>query len=102
MRLITCPADVVVKLDDGEKEFPFKKTLVAHLDNYGELKTVSQIREAQKVIDAIEAGNGTIALEDTQYDLLAAACKRVIYIPRVTRQLIAYYDAIDKAEEVKK
>jgi len=102
MKIITCPPDVMVKFDDGEKEFPFKKALILHLDNYGELKTVSQIREAQKVIDAIEAGNGTIALEDSQYDLLAAACKRVIYHPRVTRQLFSYYDAIEKAESVKK
>lgn len=102
MKIITVPVDVVVKLGEESKEFPFKKALILHLDCYGELKTISQIREAAKVIDAIEAGNGTITLEDTQYDLLSAACKKTVYHPLVVRQLFAYYDAVENAEEIKK
>ena len=99
MKIITVPADVIVKLGEGKDspDFTFKKALIVHLDNYGELKTVSQVREAAKIIDAIEAGNGTIALEDAQFDILAAACKKNVYHPTVTRQLLSYYDAVEGA-----
>jgi hypothetical protein len=103
MKIITVPKEVTVTLEGMEpKEFPFKKALILHLDNYGDLKTISQIRDAQKVIDAIEAGNGTISLEDKQYELLAAACKGRVYHPTVTRQLLSYYSAVEAAEDVEK
>ena len=102
MKIITVPADVKVKLGEEEREFPFKAALIAHLDNYVEIKTISQSREAQKVIDAIEAGNGTISLEDSQYTLLSSACKSRVYHNAITRQILSYYDAVEKAEEVKK
>ena len=102
MKIITVPADVTVKIGDEEKEVPFKTALILHLDVYPEIKTISQSREAKKVMDAIEAGNGTIALEDAQYALLSAACKNRAYPQIYTRQMFSYYDAIDAAEEVKK
>ena len=103
MKIITVPASVNVTIEGIEpKEFPFKKALITHLDSYGELKTISQIRDAQKVIDAIEAGNGTITLEDKQYELLAAACKAKVYHSAITRQLISFYDAVEKAQDVGK
>lgn len=97
MKIITVPPDVKVKLGEEEKEFPFKTALILHLDNYPEIKTISQSREAVKVIDAIEKGNGTIALEDKQYEILAAACKNRVYHGTITRQLLSYYDAVDAA-----
>ena len=97
MKIITVPSDVKVKLGEEEREFPFKAALIAHLDNYVDLKTISQSREASKVIDAIEKGNGTISLEDKQYEILSAACKNRVYHQAITRQLLSYYDAIDAA-----
>lgn len=102
MKIITVPKDVKVKVGEEEKVFPFKESLIFHLDNYAEIKSVSQLRDAQKVIDAIEAGNGTISLEDEQFKLLKAACDKMCYRPVIARQLISYYDALEKAEEVKK
>jgi hypothetical protein len=102
VKIITVPQEITVKLGTEEKGFPFKTTLISHLDSYGELKTVSQVRDAAKIIDAIEAGNGTIALEDAQFDILAAACKKAVYHPAITRQLLSYYDAMDTAQDVKK
>ena len=99
MKIITVPADVTVKLPGVEerKVYSFKEALILHMDNYVDLKTISQSREASKVIDAIEKGNGTISLEDKQYEILAAACKNRVYHQTITRQLLSYYDAIDAA-----
>ena len=106
MKIVKVPADInatgIGVNGKEEKIFSFKEALTFHLDNYGEIKTISMTRQSQKVIDAIEAGNGTIVLEDADYDLLKAACSKVVYIPRVTRQLFAFYDAVDHPEEVKK
>ena len=102
MKIITVPEKAVIKDEKGapvELDIPFKTFLIAHIDSYGETKTVSQLRQAQKVIDAVESGNGTIALEDEQYKLLKAACEKIVYRPVVSRQLIAYYDAVEKASE---
>lgn len=93
MRIITVPAEITVK----DKAFPFKEVLVMHLDNYVELKTVSQSRDAAKIIDKIEAANGTLSLEDAQYDILKAACAKVVYVPYITRHLLGYYDAVEGA-----
>jgi tRNA A37 threonylcarbamoyladenosine synthetase subunit TsaC/SUA5/YrdC len=99
VKIIKVPADVVVKLPGVEegKAFPFKEALILHLDSYVELKTISQSREASKIIDAIEKGNGTISLEDAQYAILSAACKNRVYHQTITRQLLSYYDAVDGA-----
>ena len=102
MKIITVPPDVKVKLGDEEREFPFKAALVLHLDSYVEIKTISQVRDAKKILDAIEAGNGTISLEDKQYEVLAAACKSKAYHTMISRQLLSYYDAIEKAADVTK
>lgn len=103
MKIITVPADVKVKIGDEETDlFTFKKALIAHLDNYAEIKSVSQLRDAQKVIDAIEAGNGTISMEDEQYKLLKAACEKLVYKPLIARQLMTYYSAVEGAEDLKK
>ncbi len=97
MRLIKVPDEVKVKGKDADLPFPFKDVLKAHLDSYVELKTISQIRDAAKIIDKIEASNGHISLEDAQYEILKAACAKNIYAPFVTRSLLSYYDAIEQA-----
>ena len=102
MKIITVPADVKVKLGEEEREFPFKAALILHIDNYVEIKTISQSRDAGKIIDAIEKSNGTISLEDAQYALLSAACKNRVYHQTITRQILAYYDAVEGASEVQK
>lgn len=99
MKIIDVPAEILVKDNSGgEKAFPFKDVLKTSMDNYVELKTISQIREAAKIIEKIEAGNGTIGLEDAEYAILKAACAKVVYVPFVSRQLLKYYDAVEGAK----
>ena len=98
MKIIKVPAEIKVKGSGSEeKEFPFKDVLKFHLDSYVELKTISQIREAAKIIDKIEAATEGISLEDAEYAILKAACGKAVYVPFVTRQLLAYYDSVDQA-----
>ena len=103
MKIITVPEKAVIKDEKGAPvealDITFKSFLVAHIDSYGDTKTVSQLRQAAKLIDKIEAGNGTISLEDEQYKLLKAACEKIVYRPVVSRQLIGYYDAVEKAAD---
>ena len=98
MKIITVPEDVKI----GEKSFSCKEVLLLQLDNYGEVKTISMVRQAQKVAEAIEKGNGTITLENAEYDLLKAACQKIIFLPGASRKLLPYFEAVESAQEVEK
>lgn len=97
MKIITVPEDIKV----GEKAFSCKEVLMLQLDNYGEVKTISMVRQAQKVAEAIEKGNGTITLEDAEYDLLKAACQKIVFLPGAARKLLPFYEAVESAQAVK-
>lgn len=105
MKIIDVPADVIPKLPgsggkDGEA-VSFKSWLTQHIDFYGGIKTPSQVRQAGKIIAAVEGGNGTIKLEDADFEILKASLQESKYIPGIARQLTAFYDAIDKVQDVK-
>lgn len=102
MKIITVPADIPVKFADGEKVFSCKEVLTAQLDTYAEIKTASMVRQAQKVLAAIEAGNGTITLEDADYELLKAACGKILYAFKVSNHILPFYEAVERAEDLKK
>lgn len=102
MKIVTVPQDITIKFGDGEKVFTCKEVLLFQLDTYAEVKTLSMVRQAAKVAEAIEKGNGTISLEDADYDLLKAACQKIAYVTKVSRQLIPFYEAVEKAEAVAK
>lgn len=106
MKIIDVPKSVSVKPIAGgqgePREISFKDFCTLHLDSYAEIKTPSQVRQAAKVFDALEAGGATLSLEDADYELLKAAAAAVKYVPGVARQMVSYFDAIDKAQDVKK
>jgi len=99
MKLVKVPDPVKV---EGVKEIPFKEWLVTHMDSFEGVKTPSQVRQAAKIVDVIEKSNGEIAFEDADYEVMKAAIQKTPYFPKIARQLVGYYDAFDKAEEVKK
>jgi len=104
VKVIDIPATIKTKPAGAapEMEISFKDWLVKHLDVYQEIKTVSQIRQASKIVDAIEAANGTLALEDADFAVLKGAVEKPFYVPGINRQLLPYYDAMDKAQDIKK
>lgn len=102
MKIVTVP-ETPKALKDVQGDPPdFKKWLVFHLDSYEAVRTPTQIRQAAKIVGLIEEANGTIAFEDADLEVVKGALQKTPYAPRVSRQLLGYYDAIDKAEEVKK
>lgn len=107
MKVIEVPETVSVKpigaQEKGEaKPISFKEFVSIHIDTYGQAKTPKQFRQLAKIHDALEASSGTMSVEDADYDLLKAALEEGKYIPGISRQLVSYYDAVDKAQDVKK
>lgn len=106
MKIIDVPADVTPKGIMGrpsdEKPVSFKEWLMVHIDSYGGIKTPSQVRQAVKIVAAVEAGNGTISMEDAEFEVLKSSTQESKYVPGVARQLTSFYDALDNAQEVKK
>lgn len=108
MKIIEVPAAIKVKLrtQDGDKETDgkFAEWATNVLDFYSEVKTVKQVRQVQKIADALEVANGTVSLEDADYDLLKAAVEAypTKLPPFIVRQHLSFVDAIEKAQEVKK
>lgn len=105
MKVIEIPAPIKAKLigsKDEPKEIVFKEFLALHIDTFSGAKTPKQFRQLAKISDALEAGAGTFQVEDADYDLLKDCLNEGKYLPGVARQLIPFYDAIEKAQDVKK
>lgn len=99
MKIIDIPADVTVEFSPEQKKaITFKEYLITHLDSYVEIKTVSQVRQAAKIVDTIEKADKTISLEDADFEVLKGATSKMVFIPRVSRQLLTYLDALDKVQ----
>lgn len=107
MKLIVCPKEITVKLrtKDGEVErpAPFKQFLVDCMDGYDGIKTWMQARQAGKIVDAITTANGNIPLEDADYLILkdAVAAMPSKMLGGVARQIVAYVDSVNNAEDIK-
>jgi hypothetical protein len=106
MKLIKAPEkSIVVKHPTSndekkvEKEISFTEFVTTCIDNYVEIKTPKQWRQAQKVVAAVEAMNGTLQLEDAEYELLKAAVEKGgSYAPFAGRQLVDFAEAVENAE----
>jgi len=109
MKVIEVPADITINLMDERgtktsKPAKFKEWAENVIDFYSEVKTMKQVRQVQKIVDAIGAGNGKVEMEDADYDLLKAAVDASAgkLPPFIVRQQLPFVDAVDKAVEVKK
>jgi hypothetical protein len=105
MKVIEIPVSVVLKPWNEQmkaEEMSFKKWALLHIDTYSEVKAPGQIRQCFKIASAMESAGSTVQLEDADYDLLKAACSQPKLMPGASRQLVAYFDAIDAAQDVKK
>ena len=105
MKIIEIPATLTVKSigpDPKPETISFKTWALLHIDLYAEAKTVGQIRQLAKIATALETDGTSFQLEDAEYELLKAATGVPKYVPGVSRQMIPYYDALDKAQDVKK
>jgi hypothetical protein len=105
MKILDIPATVTVKPVGGQgepRQLPFREFCLTHIDTYAEIKMTGQIRQIAKIAAALEGDAATFQLEDAEYELLKAACGAPKFLPGVCRQVVSYYDALDKAQDVKK
>jgi hypothetical protein len=114
MKVIEIPETLKVTLrglqGEQELEFPFFDFVTAALDNYAPLgKGVKQVRQAAKIAGLIEAAeekcNGgaekcdrALALEDADFEVVKAAVNAHGWPPSTARQVLAYFEAVEKAE----
>lgn len=107
-RVMEIPEPITL-LTDGvggagqSQEVIFQKFLTVSIDTYVDKdKTLKQLRQQDKVIRIIEEANGTLALEDADYDLtLSSVEQRLIKLPTVLgRQCLPYLAVLEGAEEV--
>lgn len=108
MRQIKIPDVVTIELESGDSrsakfQVSFFKFMEVQLDGYGEneKRTPVQMRQVNKVLDRVSAATDMLNLEDADFDLVKAACKVSQFVPRVGRKLLAFFDAIEAAQEVK-
>lgn len=110
MKIIEVPGPIMVKTrrspkDEDANELKFKDWAENVIDYYSEgVKTLKQVRQVQKIIDALGSANGTVSLEDAEYDLLKAAMEAypTKLPPVIVRQQLPFIDAVEKAQDVKK
>lgn len=98
MKVITSPVAITINLGDRAVTHEFKKFLVEAIDLHQPAgRTIKMIRQAAKIVDVIEGSNGTIKLEDADYELLKSALDSVAWNPAVARRLLPFFDAVEGA-----
>jgi hypothetical protein len=99
MRLIQVPAALMDK--DGKEKTNFSQFLRYAVESYPTFgKGLSNIRKGSKILDAIEAMNGELKLEEDTYKCLKDAVNDCQYNPALCRDLVAYFEAVESAQEV--
>lgn len=73
------------------------------VDNYAEMaKGAKAARQAARIVDALENANGTCHLEEAEFEILKAAVEKQEWKAGLNRKMIPFYEAIEKAQDVKK
>ena len=81
----------------------FLEWLGLSLDNYAPLgKGRENQKQAERLFKTIEAVNGdkVLRFESKDFDVLKASTESMEWQPSVNRQIGAFYDALEKAQEV--
>ena len=109
MKIISIPAPLKIKVMErtgtlNQVETKFVEWATNIIDFYAEAKTLKQVRQVQKIVEALESSNGTVSIEDAEYELLKAAVEQypTKLPPAIVRQHLSFVDAIEKADDVKK
>jgi len=83
----------------------FKRFATTHVDAYSKkfAQTLNQLLQIKAVVDIIEKGNGTIVFERADdFQIYEEAMKAILFTGSLGRQLIPFYLAAKKVEEVQK
>jgi len=104
MKIIDAPSPVVFEAKDDKgnavvQEFPFKKFLQTSVESYEPAgKGIRMIRQADKILNAIEGMDGHLTLEDEEFNVLKAAVEAMPWKPPAARKFIPFYEAVEKAQ----
>ena len=106
MKIIDIPEPVAVAKDQDNKDvkIPFMDFIRNSLDMYEKLgKGIKQIRQAVKIHGIIDSVNGekVIRFEDTDYEVVKEAVDSAGWKPVAARKMLSFYDAVEKAQNVK-
>lgn len=107
MKIVTIPNDIALVTRKGESlpakpSLSFKEFVVECVDQYapeGGRITPKMARQSSKIVAAVDAANGTMPLEDADWELLKSAVEKNPYAPIVARQIIPFFDAVEKATD---
>jgi len=84
----------------GEVDYTMKEWIGELLDNYsGFGKGVKGIRQAIKIEKAFADADNDFTIDDAEWNALKKAMEDVTLNPKVARQIIAFYDAIEGATD---
>lgn len=110
MKVIQVPQDITLTVvdregNDGAEVMTFKRFATTHVDAYSNkfAQNLNQLLQIKAVVDIIEKGNGTIVFDRADdFQIYEEAMKAILFKGSIGRQLIPFYLAAQKAEEVKK
>jgi len=104
MKIVDVPPDAEIKFPGRPEaaKMSFREFLISAMDMYEPAgKGPSNIRKAFKIVSSIEAMDGHLTLEDADFEVLKSAVESASWKPAAARQLVAFFDAMDKVQEVK-
>lgn len=105
MRVIDCPSPAKIKAFEGdaERELKFMDFLLSAIDVHQEFGMgLPTIRQGVKLANAVEAMNGTLTLENADFDALKRAvdgCKWKVPIARGAEKG-GFFAAFEKAQDI--
>lgn len=110
MKKIKVPDPIMIKTrknlkEENVGESKFSVWAENIIDYYSEgVKTLKQVRQVQKIVDALRSANGSFNLEDAEWDLLKASVEAypTKMLPIVVRQHLPFIEAILEAEDIAK
>jgi hypothetical protein len=96
------PGAITVRHEGNTKETAFGEFLRMALDAYNPLgHGTSNIRKAVKIHEKVEGINGAaeLVVEDEEHRTIKAAVEAMEWNPAAARQMIPFFDAVEKAED---
>lgn len=106
MKYIEIPAEVALVAVTGEKvvnntgdqlKVSFKEFVLGRLTEKSFGAGMDSVLSAVKIRDLVEEANGTLELEDSDWNRLRVAVKQGTYDPRLAYCLIPHMEAVEKA-----
>ena len=105
MKVVDVPEVVKIPLTLEEtRDFTFVEFLRGAFDQYEPFgQGIANVRQALKLHGQLDTLNGekVIRFEDADFTVMKSAVEKSKWRPAVSRYLISFFDAVEKAQDVK-